>query len=46
MDEMKVFNRGRPSKKFITVVRDAETGDVLSVLGKKGQTLLYMFYCI
>ena len=31
VDEMKVFNQGRPSRKFITIVRDAETGDVLSV---------------
>ena len=43
VDEMKVFNRGRPSKKFITIVRDAETGDVLSVSRGKGADALKMF---
>ena len=43
VDEMKVFNRGRPSRKFITIVRDAETGDVLSVSRGKGADALKMF---
>ncbi len=32
IDEMKVFNKGKTSRKFITIVRDAEPGDVLSVV--------------
>lgn len=43
VDEMKVFNQGRPSRKFITIVRDAETGDVLSVSRGKGADALKMF---
>ena len=40
---MKVFNQGRPSRKFITIVRDAVTGDVPSVSRGKGADALKMF---
>lgn len=43
VDEMKVFNQGRPSRKFIAIVRDAETGGVLSVSRGKGADALKMF---
>ena len=43
VDEMKVFNKGRPSRKFITIVRDAETDDVLNVSRGKGGDALKMF---
>ena len=43
LDEMKVFNKGKASRKFITIVRDAETGTVLSVTRGKGSDSLKMF---
>jgi transposase len=43
IDEMKVFNKGRASQKFITIVRDAESGDVLNVSRGKGSDSLKMF---
>ena len=43
VDEIKVFNKGRPSRKFVTIVRDAETGDVLNVSRGKGGEALRMF---
>ena len=43
VDEIKVFNKGRPSRRFITIVRDAETSDVLNVSRGKGGDALRMF---
>jgi hypothetical protein len=40
---MKVFNKGKASRKFITIVRDAETGTVLSATRGKGSDGLKMF---
>ena len=43
VDEIKVFNKGRPSRKSVTIVRDADTGDALNVSRGKGGEALRMF---
>ena len=43
IDEMHVFHTGKPYQKYITIVRDIETGNVLNVSRGKGVAALKMF---
>ena len=43
IDEMYLFPHERPSRKYVTIVRDAVTGRVLSVTRGKGANALRQF---
>ena len=45
IDELYVFSNARKNRKYITVVRDLDTGRVLNVSRGKGEAALKMFTC-